>query len=284
MKRTLTIAAMITLGAAAWMPLPSMAQPGYAHDLVINSAPPSPRFESVPAPRRGYVWAPGYWNWDGGRHVWLSGHWEPERNGYQYRAHEWVRENGGYRLRDGGWYPVAQVRHDEIRVALPAPRYERIPRPRNGYVWQPGYWDWHGDRYEWTAGFWVAERPGYVYSQVNWVRRDGRWHMEPSRWIARGSADRDGDGIPDRYERAGDRDHDGVPDRYEQGRDRDRDGIPDRYEQGRDRDGDGIPDRYERDGRSDQDRDGIPDSGDNDRDGDGMRNDRDAYPDNPNRR
>ena len=136
MKRTLTLATMITLGAAAWMPLPSMAQTGF--NLVINSAPPAPRFESVPAARRGYVWAPGYWNWDGGRHVWLAGHWEPERNGYQYRSSEWIRDGGGYRLNNGGWQPVAQVRYDEIRVAPPAPRYERIPRSRDGYVWQPG--------------------------------------------------------------------------------------------------------------------------------------------------
>ena len=257
MKRTLTIAAMMTLGAAAWTPLPSMAQPGYAHDLVINSAPPPPRFENVPAPRRGYVWAPGYWNWDGGRHVWLSGHWEPERNGYQYRAHEWVRENGGYRLRDGGWYRVAQARQDEIRVALPAPRYERIPRPRHGYVWQPGYWDWQGDRYDWTAGFWVAERPGYVYSQVNCAQRNGRWYIEPSRWIARGNADRERRIGP--YRPA-------TVTRWH----------PDArtaataiamasrtaMNKARDRDRDGVPDRYERDGRNDQDRDGIPDSRD----------------------
>jgi hypothetical protein len=250
MKRTLTLATMITLGAAAWMPLPSMAQTGF--NLVINSAPPPPRFETVPAPRRGYVWAPGYWNWDGGRHVWLGGHWEPERNGYQYRSHEWVRDGGGYRLSSGGWQPMAQTRYDDIRIAPPAPRYERIPRARDGYVWQPGYWDWRGNRYEWTSGIWIAERPGYVYSQPSWVQRDGRWFMEPSRW-SRG------------------------------GRDRDRDGIPDRYEHGRDRDRDGVPDRYERNGRRDSDRDGVSDRRDADRDGDGVRNDRDARPDNPRR-
>ena len=253
MKRTLTLATLITLSAAAWMPLPAMAQAGF--NVVINTAPPAPRFESVPAPRRGYVWAPGYWNWDGGHHAWLAGHWEPERNGYRYQAHEWVRDGGSYRLRDGGWQPVAQVRYDEIRVAPPAPRYERIPRSRDGYVWQPGYWDWRGNRYEWTSGIWAAERPGYVYAQPNWVQRDGRWFMEPSRWTPRGGGGRD-------------RDHDGVPDRYEHGRDRDRDGIPD---------------RLERNGRRDQDRDGVPNRRDHDRDGDGVPNNRDARPDNPNR-
>ena len=67
MKPTLALATMIALGAAAWTPLPSMAQNGF--NLVINTAPPAPRFETVPAARHGYVWAPGYWNWDGRRHA-----------------------------------------------------------------------------------------------------------------------------------------------------------------------------------------------------------------------
>ena len=53
MKRTLAVAIMITLGAAAWTPLPSMAQIGL--NLAIDSAPPAPRFETVPAARRGYA-------------------------------------------------------------------------------------------------------------------------------------------------------------------------------------------------------------------------------------
>ena len=36
----------------------------------IDVAPPAPREEVVPAPRVGFVWAPGYWNWDGHKHVW----------------------------------------------------------------------------------------------------------------------------------------------------------------------------------------------------------------------
>jgi hypothetical protein len=234
-RRNLAIATVIAVSAAAWIPLPSMAQTAF--NLVINSAPPAPRFESVPAPRRGYVWAPGYWNWDGGRHVWLAGHWEPDRLGYQYQPGEWIRDGGGYRLRTGGWQPVEQVRYDEIRIAPPPPRHERVPRSRDGYLWQPGYWNWRGNRYEWIPGIWIADRPGYSYSQPAWVQRDGRWFFEGSHWTPRG----------------------------------------------RDRDHDGIPDRYERNGRHDQDHDGVPDRRDADRDGDGVRNDRDARPDNPRR-
>ena len=82
-----------------------------------------------------------------------------------------------------------------------------------------------------------------------------------------GNWDRDGDGIPNRYDRVynprWDRDGDGVPnrhDRYPDGRrgygygDRDHDGVPnwrDRHDnRGYDRDGDGIPNRYDRHDRN----------------------------------
>ena len=254
MKRTLTLAAMLTLSTAAFMPLPSMAQADVR--LIINAAPPAPRFESVPAPRRGYVWAPGYWNWDGQRHVWNAGHWESARDGYQYQRSEWVRDANGYRLDRGGWQRVSDRndrdgRYDRnyvaVQIAPPAPRYERTPRARRGYIWEPGHWVWNGNRHNWVAGKWLRDRPGYVYSRPTWVERDGRWYMEQSRWDRRGR-DRDRDGIPDRMER----------------RDTDRDGVPDAYD--RDRDNDGVSNRR-----------------DADRDGDGVRNDRDRRPDNPRR-
>jgi hypothetical protein len=249
MKRTLTFATLFALGAAC-LPLPSMAQTGIG--IVVGTAPPAPRFESVPAPRRGYAWAPGYWNWQGNGHVWISGRWEPARDGYQYQPSEWIRDGGGYRLRTGGWQQVAQARYDEILVAPPPPRFERVPRPRHGYIWAPGHWEWRGNRHEWVSGLWIAERPGYVYAQPSWYQRDGHWFMAPSHWNAH-NRDGDRDGIPDRMERR-DRDHDGIPDRRE----------------------------HER-GYHDSDHDGVSNRRDADRDGDGVRNDRDRRPDNPNR-
>ncbi|MES2152002.1 MAG: YXWGXW repeat-containing protein [Pseudomonadota bacterium] len=245
MKRTLSFAALMTLGAAALAPLPAMAQ---NVSLVISSAPPAPRFETVPAARNGYVWAPGFWNWDGRRHVWLSGHWESQREGHAYLPSSWIRDEGGYRLQAGGWMPLAQPGYAAIQVAPPPPRYERMPQERRGYLWEPGHWEWRGNRHEWTSGVWIAERPGYQYAPPRWQQRNGGWYFEPSRWT--------------------DRNHDGVPDRYQQ--------------RGRDRDHDGIPDRYERRGH-DRDQDGVPDRRDADRDGDGVRNSRDREPDNPRR-
>ena len=83
-------------------------------------------------------------------------------------------------------------------VAPPAPRFERHPEPRRGYVWVPGYWDWRGHRHVWIAGAWLKARNGYHYQPHRWVAHNNGWQFERGRW------DRDGDGVPNRYDRAPD--------------------------------------------------------------------------------
>lgn len=78
-KPTLYAAALLAVSSAAFAPMPASAQVDV--NLVIGTAPPPLRYESLPPPRHGYVWAPGYWNWNGHRHVWVSGHWLVERPG-----------------------------------------------------------------------------------------------------------------------------------------------------------------------------------------------------------
>jgi hypothetical protein len=116
----------------------------------------------------------------------------------------------------------------------PPMRYEAVPAPRAGYVWAPGYYELINDQYVWRPGQWLTARPGYRYVPPAWAQVGNRWQYSPSRW------DRDGDGIPNRYDRSdnrngawGDRDRDGVPnkyDRYDNRQsafgDRDRDGVP----------------------------------------------------------
>ena len=117
-----------------------------------------------------------------------------------------------------------------LDVAPPAPRYEVIPAPRAGYAWQPGFWEFRGDRHYWRKGYWVRERPGYYWHPSRWEQRNGRWVLERGRWdrerYAFRGRDRDRDGIPNRYDR--DRDNDGVPNRVD--RDRDNDGVPNRFD------------------------------------------------------
>ena len=85
--------------------LGSVAVPASAADigLSINIAPPAPRYEVVPAPRPGYVWAPGYWNWQHNRHVWVAGSWARARPGYVYAQPAWVDRGGRWELQRGGW-------------------------------------------------------------------------------------------------------------------------------------------------------------------------------------
>lgn len=77
----------------------------------------------------------------------------------------------------------------------PPPRYEAMPGPRRGMVWVEGHWEWRGHRHVWVDGYWVRARPGYHYRQPIWVDRGGRWEWRRGGW------DRDGDGVPNRYDR-----------------------------------------------------------------------------------
>ena len=105
----------------------------------------------------------------------------------------------------------------------PAPVYEVVPAQRPGYVWTPGAYRMANNQYVWHPGTWQAARQGYRYVPDTWERTqvNGReqWAYRPSRW------DRDGDGIPNKYDHhdnrannngpMGDRDHDGVPNAFD---------------------------------------------------------------------
>lgn len=100
LKKTL-LAASIAMTLAAGFTLPASAQVSGA--INIRIAPPPLRDEVVPPPRRGYVWAPGYWNWEGRRHVWHGGSWIRARPGYVYSAPTWVEHDGRWQMRRGAW-------------------------------------------------------------------------------------------------------------------------------------------------------------------------------------
>lgn len=87
-------------------------------DIQIG-APPPPRVELLPAPRRGYVWTPGYWNWNGRRHYWVGGTWVRHRPGYVYTQPAWVDDGGHWRLNRGAW-----ARGDRDRDGIPN-RFDR---------------------------------------------------------------------------------------------------------------------------------------------------------------
>ncbi len=186
MKSSLTLASLIAVGAAAFAPLPSMAQTDV--QLYIGSAPPAPIYEHAPAVRRGYVWSPGYWDWRGHRHHWVRGSYIVERPGYVYAPPAWQERGGRWYMQQGGWAP-----HGGNGYYASHDGYARQGFYDGGYRGDHGYRGGYRDR-----------------------DRDGM----PDRYErhGRGGRDYDRDGVPNRYDR--DLDNDGISNRY----DRDRDG------------------------------------------------------------
>lgn len=74
---------------------------GYYGDVAV--APPPDRVVIAPAVRLGYVWAPGYWNWNGRQHVWVDGRYMRERKGYHWRAAHWDHRGSRYHFEQGHW-------------------------------------------------------------------------------------------------------------------------------------------------------------------------------------
>ncbi|MBI4190293.1 MAG: YXWGXW repeat-containing protein [Betaproteobacteria bacterium] len=60
-RNVLLLCPVIALGATA---VPAEAQVNFS--IGVEIGPPPARVEIIPAPRPGFVWAPGYWAWNGG--------------------------------------------------------------------------------------------------------------------------------------------------------------------------------------------------------------------------
>lgn len=107
-------AALLGFGAAA-----------QAYTAIVSTAPPATRHEVVPAPRAGWVWAPGHYEWRGNEYVWMEGHWLRERAGYEYREPRWVqRADGSWILVGNSWerrMEERQARREERRERRMAP-------------------------------------------------------------------------------------------------------------------------------------------------------------------
>jgi hypothetical protein len=100
-----------TVAAASLIALPVTSHARV--NIEVEIAPPVAVYEAAP-PRDGFIWVPGYWNWDARRHehVWRKGYYTREHRGDHWVAHEWVEREGRYRLNEGHWEHDADRRHD----------------------------------------------------------------------------------------------------------------------------------------------------------------------------
>jgi hypothetical protein len=97
MKRIL-LPIVAALGISA---LPALANDYIVRDVTV--APPAPMAEEAGAPREGYIWAPGYYDYAQNKHHWHKGRYLRERRGYTYVAPRWENENGHWSLFAENW-------------------------------------------------------------------------------------------------------------------------------------------------------------------------------------
>jgi hypothetical protein len=73
--------------------------------VYVGIAPPAPVVEAPPpAPGAGYVWTPGYYNWNGSSYVWTRGAWVmPPAHHHHYVAGAWVHGHRGWYYRSSRW-------------------------------------------------------------------------------------------------------------------------------------------------------------------------------------
>ena len=96
MNKAILIALCLNAGA-----LGTFASAGAGVDA--DAAPPPPREERAPAPRDGYVWAPGYWDWNGHAYSWVTGRFIFEHRGAHWVADRWEPAGSRWQHVSGHW-------------------------------------------------------------------------------------------------------------------------------------------------------------------------------------
>ena len=95
----LLIAAGVSLA-----PVASQADSRVSIGIAIGPPPPLV-VAPPPAPAPGYVWAPGYWAWNGYQHVWIGGYWLSPRPGYYWVPDRWEHRGPQWHHVHGHWSP-----------------------------------------------------------------------------------------------------------------------------------------------------------------------------------
>jgi hypothetical protein len=70
----------------------------------------------------------------------------------------------------------------EINTAPPEMRYEAVPPPREGYIYERGHYDWDGDHYVWREGRFIEKREGHEWHPSVVERRGEHWHYRAGHW------------------------------------------------------------------------------------------------------
>jgi hypothetical protein len=80
----------------------ALTAPCVAADMTSDVAPPAVRVERF-VPRDGFVWAAGYWDWNGRSYHWVSGTYLTERRGAHWVADQWEQVGSRWQRVSGHW-------------------------------------------------------------------------------------------------------------------------------------------------------------------------------------
>jgi hypothetical protein len=123
--------AAAVVAAAGFAAMNAMA---YAEWKEIDTAeaPPPMRSETMPAARSGYVWVPGYYQYDNRSYNWVSGRFEQERPGYTYVTPRYEQKEGRWGMYAGGWQTRAEEEHGGVRNKIREAKNRVKDRIKNG--------------------------------------------------------------------------------------------------------------------------------------------------------
>ena len=80
----------------------ALSTPSAGAETTSNVAPPPARTERY-APRDGYIWAPGYWEWTGRSYHWVSGTYLLEPRGAHWVPDRWEQVGAHWQRVAGHW-------------------------------------------------------------------------------------------------------------------------------------------------------------------------------------
>ena len=100
-----------------------------------TTPPPAPRY-TRPAPRNGYVWVRGRYDWKG-RWVWTAGHWQRAKAQHTWTPGHWEKRGNRYVWVKGRWVkgaagPAVRDHRKKAPPPPPARKNERVPATRGG--------------------------------------------------------------------------------------------------------------------------------------------------------
>jgi hypothetical protein len=147
--------------------------------LVVPDEPPAAIAEVPPDERpqgTQFVWVPGYWAWDTGRHgyIWVSACWRAAPPKMYWVPGYWARVPEGWEWIPGFWAPVVGQKIEYLPAPPALVTVEPPgPPPTEDDIWVPPCHYWYEGHYILRAGYWLHAQPDWIWipSHYSWTPR-----------------------------------------------------------------------------------------------------------------